>query len=73
MLPVNLALRVNNPAAAVSLMELRLAALSAGIELDESKSRRPELALFSGWDKDLMRCQVFKKLMEDKGRYIQFS
>ena len=73
MLPVNLALRVNNPAAAVSLMELRLAALSAGIELDESESRRPELALFRGWDKDLMRCQVFKKLMKDKGRYIKFS
>ena len=65
MLPVDLALRVNNPAAATSLMELRLSALREGTDVYESKSRRPELALFSGWDNDLMRCEVFKTLMQD--------
>ena len=76
MLPVDLALRVNNPSAANSLMELRLEALREELDgkrsilhtldVDESKSRRPELALFSGWDKDHMRCEVFKELMLDE-------
>ena len=73
MLPVDLALRVNNFAAAIFLMELRLRALSKGparLNMNNVKSRRSELALFSGWDKDLMRCEVFKKLMEDKGQCI---
>ena len=73
MLPVDLALRVNYPTAAICLMELRLRALSKGparLNTNNVMSRRPELALFSGWDNDLMRCEVLKTLMEDEGRCI---
>ena len=74
MLPVNLALRVHDSAAAITLMDLRLTALREGIDLDGSKNRRPrekgrtrpEFALFSGWDNDLTRCEVFKTLMQNK-------
>ena len=73
MLPVNLALRVHDSAAAITLMDLRLTALREGLDLDGSKNRRPrekgrtrpEFALFSGWDNDLTRCEVFKTLMQD--------
>ena len=62
---MDLALRVNDSIAAINLMDLRLRALKEGIDLDESKSQRPVIALFFGWDNDLMRCEVFKKLMQD--------
>ena len=74
MLPVNLALRVHDSAAATTLMDLRLTALREGIDLDgpkisrrprEKGRTRPEFALFSGWDNDLTRCEVFKTLMQD--------
>ena len=74
MLPVNLALRVHDSAAAITLMDLRLTALREGIDLDGPKNSRrprekgrtrPEFALFSGWDNDLTRCEVFKTLMQD--------
>ena len=54
-------MRVNDPAAAITLLHQGLRALRG----NDSVSRRPLLALFSGWDKDLMRCEILKKLMQD--------
>ena len=77
MLPVDLALRVKDTTAAICLMDLRLRALKEIINLDATMShgmrRRSVLRLFNGWDNDTLRCEIFRKLMQNSDHAALFK